>query len=338
MSIKISQLSQTPSVLSTTQFVVVDNSTPTPTSYNASGTQVQSFILQGNAATATKFAAPVNINGVAFDGSANITVTAAAGTLTGNTLASNVVSSSLTSVGTLTNLSVSNTITGSVSGSAGSVAAANITGTTLASNVVTSSLTSVGTLTNLTVTNPITGSVTGNAGSVTNGVYTTDTGTVTNTMLAGSIANDKLTNNSVTFNGVTVALGGSGSITTDIPVASETVLGAIKVGDNLTIDEDGVLSAGNSYVLPAATDTTLGGVIVGDGISVTVSGEISVPTRLFHGFSVDENSNLIYSTTVDSTIELQDQYGNDLYEDTDIGTNDYAYSLDEDGNLIVTFS
>lgn len=338
MSIKISQLSQTPAVLSTTQFVVVDNSTPTPTSYNANGTQVQSFILQGNAATASKLNAPVNINGVAFDGSVNITVPAAAGTLTGNTLASNVVSSSLTSVGTLASLTVTNPITGSVTGSAGSVAAANITGTTLASNVVTSSLTSVGTLTNLTVTNPITGSVTGNAGTVTNGVYTTDVGTVTNTMLAGSIANNKLANNSVTFNGVTVALGGSGTITTSIPTASATVLGAIKVGNNLSIDGDGVLSAGNSYVLPAATDTTLGGVIVGDGINLALTGEISVPTTLFHGFSVNSVGDLIYSTTADPSIDLQDQFGNDLYEDVDIGTNNYAYSVDVDGNLIVTFS
>jgi hypothetical protein len=66
-------------------------------------------------------------------------------------------SSNITTVGTLTNLSVTNKITGSISGnadgSAGSVAAANITGTTLASNVVTSSLTTVGTLGSLTVTN-----------------------------------------------------------------------------------------------------------------------------------------------------------------------------------------
>jgi hypothetical protein len=38
----------------------------------------------------------------------------------------------------------------------------------------------------------VTGNVTGNATSVTNGVYTTDTATVTNTMLAGSIADTKL--------------------------------------------------------------------------------------------------------------------------------------------------
>jgi hypothetical protein len=39
--------------------------------------------LVGNASTSTKLATPRNINGVAFDGSANITVTADASTLTG---------------------------------------------------------------------------------------------------------------------------------------------------------------------------------------------------------------------------------------------------------------
>ncbi len=58
--------------------------------------------LTGNASTATKLATTKNINGVAFDGSADITVAADANTLTGTTLASNVVNSSLTSVGTIT--------------------------------------------------------------------------------------------------------------------------------------------------------------------------------------------------------------------------------------------
>ncbi|MDE2026023.1 MAG: MerR family DNA-binding transcriptional regulator, partial [Patescibacteria group bacterium] len=57
--------------------------------------------LSGNASTATKLATARAINGVSFDGTADITVAAAAGTLTGTSLASNVVSSSLTSVGTL---------------------------------------------------------------------------------------------------------------------------------------------------------------------------------------------------------------------------------------------
>ena len=58
--------------------------------------------LTGNASTATKLAATKNINGVAFDGSADITIVADANTLTGTTLASNVVNSSLTSVGAIT--------------------------------------------------------------------------------------------------------------------------------------------------------------------------------------------------------------------------------------------
>ena len=58
--------------------------------------------LTGNASTASKLAATKNINGVAFDGSADITVTTNAGTLIGTTLANNVVNSSLTRVGTIT--------------------------------------------------------------------------------------------------------------------------------------------------------------------------------------------------------------------------------------------
>ena len=62
--------------------------------------------LTGNASTATTLATARTINGVSFDGSANITVTAAAGTLSGSTLNSGVTASSLTSVGTLNGLAV----------------------------------------------------------------------------------------------------------------------------------------------------------------------------------------------------------------------------------------
>ena len=67
--------------------------------------------LTGNSDTATKLSTPRNINGVAFDGSAGITVTAAAGTLTGSTLNSNIVTSSLTTVGTLNSLTTSGDVT-----------------------------------------------------------------------------------------------------------------------------------------------------------------------------------------------------------------------------------
>lgn len=61
-----------------------------------------------NAATATKLATARTINGVSFDGSADITISAAAdaGTLTGSTLAAGVTASSLTSLGTIAALSI----------------------------------------------------------------------------------------------------------------------------------------------------------------------------------------------------------------------------------------
>jgi len=58
------------------------------------------------ATSATKLTTARNLNGVAFDGTKDITftTTADAGTLTGTTLKSTVISSSLTSVGTIANL------------------------------------------------------------------------------------------------------------------------------------------------------------------------------------------------------------------------------------------
>ena len=63
-----------------------------------------------NAVSATKLATSRNINGVLFDGSADITITANAVTLTGTTLASTVINSSLASVGTITSGTWSGTI------------------------------------------------------------------------------------------------------------------------------------------------------------------------------------------------------------------------------------
>jgi hypothetical protein len=62
--------------------------------------------LTGNANSATRLATPRQINGVTFNGTANITVPAAAETLTGNTINSTVTQSSLVSLGTLNSLFV----------------------------------------------------------------------------------------------------------------------------------------------------------------------------------------------------------------------------------------
>ena len=76
-----------------------------PASQNLTG-----ISIDGNAVTATRLQTARNINGVSFNGAVDITVPAASATLTGTTLASNVVNSSLTSVGTLTALTVNNVV------------------------------------------------------------------------------------------------------------------------------------------------------------------------------------------------------------------------------------
>jgi len=72
----------------------------------------------GNAATATALQTARAINGVNFDGTAAITVTAAAGTLSGTTLAAGVTGSSLTSLGTIASLTATaGTVANAPSGS-----------------------------------------------------------------------------------------------------------------------------------------------------------------------------------------------------------------------------
>jgi hypothetical protein len=83
-----------------------NNTASTIVARDASGNFVAGTItatLTGNASTATALQTARNINGVSFNGTGDITVTAAAGTLSGNTLASGVTTSSLTQIGTLTN-------------------------------------------------------------------------------------------------------------------------------------------------------------------------------------------------------------------------------------------
>ena len=84
----------------------------------------------GTASSATKLTTSSNINGVAFDGSRDITVTADAGTLSGTTLKSTVTGSSLTSVGTLTNATVNGKVIVGSSTSASTSAVLEVNSTT----------------------------------------------------------------------------------------------------------------------------------------------------------------------------------------------------------------
>ena len=89
-----------------------------------------------------------------------------------------------------------------------------------------------------------------------------------------------------------------------LPIASPTVLGGFKVGANLSIDVDGVLSANpGSYTLPIASASTLGGIKIGSGLSIdgngvlTATGGSTVP-------QIQDLSGTTSSLAADATAEL----------------------------------
>lgn len=79
--------------------------------------------------------------------------------------------------------------------------------------------------------------------------------------------NDRVTKNYSKDNGDTLVIGGKLVIEegaeveglNDLPVASAETLGGVKVGTNLTIDGNGVLSADNQT--PSAATTTAAGIM-----------------------------------------------------------------------------
>ncbi len=60
-----------------------------------------------------------------------------------------------------------------------------------------------------------------------------------------------------------------------LPTASENVLGGVKIGDNIGIDDQGHLFV-VPYMLPIASKNVLGGVKIGDNINIDNQGHISV--------------------------------------------------------------
>jgi hypothetical protein len=130
--------------------------------------------ISGNAATATKFAATKNINGVAFDGSANITIAASTTqAITFNNGGSGVASGTTFDGGTARTISYN------------TVGAPSVTGTNASGTWSISISGNADTATSATTA----ASCSGNAASVTNGVYTTS-----NQLIGGDKSFSGLTN------------------------------------------------------------------------------------------------------------------------------------------------
>jgi hypothetical protein len=170
-------------------------------------------ILQSNATSAPTWVTP-SVG----------TVTSVGGTGTVNGLS---LSGTVTSSG---NLTFGGTLDLSSPPAIGSTAANTGRFTTVTSTVATGTAPFT-----VTSTTPVTNlSIGGNSATVTNGVYTTDTGTVTNTMLAGSIANAKLTNSSITFGSTAQALGSTVSAISGVTIDNGAIGGTTAAAGTFT--------------------------------------------------------------------------------------------------------
>jgi hypothetical protein len=110
-----------------------------------------------------------------------------------------------------------------------------------------------------------------NASSTTNGAITVagGVGIAKNLYVGGVISTEGLT------------VGGQAVSTQNyvLPIASDLVLGGVKIGAGIGISGDGTITVTTgSFALQTATNTVLGGVKIGSGISISSSGTISVST------------------------------------------------------------
>lgn len=99
----------------------------------------------------------------------------------------------------------------------------------------------------------------------------------------------------------------SATRTYHLPIASATQLGGIKVGENLSIEEDGTLNAASGgYTLPTASSDTLGGIKVGSKLAISDGVlSVSVDTTLNSVSTNPIANNTVNSalTTLTSTVQ-----------------------------------
>ncbi len=95
----------------------------------------------------------------------------------------------------------------------------------------------------------------------------------------------------------------SGGDEYELPIASDTTLGGVKIGEGLSITEEGVLSAdnGEEQELPIATKNSLGVVKVGNGLNVTSAGVLSASSS---GQSVYVSAITVTGTSAEGNINI----------------------------------
>ena len=119
--------------------------------------------------------------------------------------------------------------------------------------------------------------------------------------------------------------------TYSLPRAASNILGGIKVGNNLTVSNDGTLSAiPQNYTLPTATATVKGGVKVGAGLAITdgILSVVSTPASAL----ISDTAILSYSKVEDVQHSvLQSNMGVSL---SSIGNLNFTGLLWNNDNLV----
>jgi hypothetical protein len=203
-----------------------------------------SFIVNGAVNTA---------DAMTIETTGAVTIPTAA--VTGGTINGTTVGATTASTGAFTTLSASSTVSGTgfstylasppaIGGTAASTGRFTTVTSTVATGTAPFTVASTTAVANL--------SIGGNAGTVTNGVYATDTGTVTNTMLAGSIANAKLTNSSITFGSTAQALGSTVSAISGVTIDNGAIGGTTPAAGTFTTLIGGGGSANYEQIIGGA--------------------------------------------------------------------------------------
>jgi hypothetical protein len=95
MPIKVSQLTELTTINGTVVLPVIDNA-GSPVSKKATALNIANYVLAGNAASATKLVTARNINGTAFDGTQDITITTSLSPATASVIGGVIIGGNLT--------------------------------------------------------------------------------------------------------------------------------------------------------------------------------------------------------------------------------------------------
>jgi hypothetical protein len=127
-----------------------------------------------------------------------------------------------------------------------------------------------------------------------NMVTTGDTGTVTNTMLAGSIANNKLTNSSVTIGSTNIALGATSTTLAGLTgVTSSAITDSGLTSGRVTYATTGGLLTDSANLLYSGTDLTVYGITVGRGAGAVSTNTAVGASALAAGTASNNNTTAI---------------------------------------------